>query len=153
LRVDLAEAPAPQPHTPGPTPQIARLDSLHATLLLAGAHARRFRLPELAARLGALAEGCREIGEAEREGRPPTPLLWVGDLSSEAARAAPTPDDHEILLWLNFARAQTREAEAAALVAGRLPEVARALGRLSAAVEDLDRQFRSGKFRWKIGDW
>ena len=130
----------------------ARLHTLHATLLLAGAHARRFRLPELADRLASLAAACAEIGKPEREARQVAPGALRAALAPEAGGPLPSPgpDDHEMALWLNFVRAQAQEVELEAAAASASPDVPAALGRLRAALGDLDRQFRAGKLAWKL---
>lgn len=179
---------SPLPHKPGHMTQIdpghyapktsprlrlrGRLDSLHAAFLIAIAHGRRFQQPDLAAHLSTLAAYCREITSAEYHTRPVAPLQLAGhdeDLIHEIshwpdkhlglAHIVPGPDDHDILLWLNFVRTLTRETELDALDAfagpepgatSLRPDLAHALNRLSSAVYYLELLFKAGKLTWKL---
>ncbi|MBI3360908.1 MAG: hypothetical protein HY023_07345, partial [Chloroflexi bacterium] len=140
--------------------------------LIAIAHARRFQLPDLAAHLATLAAYCREITSGEYHDRPAAPLQLAGlsedqiheishwpDIHLGLAHIVPGPDDHEILLWLNWVRTQTREAELDALTAfsglepggpSTRPDLSHALNRLSSAVYYLELLFKAGKLAWKL---
>ena len=138
------EAP-PRSNPQSPLAFVARLDSLHALAGLVAAEARQARLPALAAHLDTLAAYCGELHAAASEGRPAPNLVWGG---APAARnpVRPSPPDHPIAHWLNVLRASVRAAEAGA------PEGLRpALGRLGAAVEDMQRLFEAGVLAWQAG--
>jgi ethanolamine utilization cobalamin adenosyltransferase len=65
------------------------------------------------------------------------------------AHLTPGPDDHAILHWLNYVRAQAREVEVLALEVEAAPDVARALNRLSSAVYVLELMFKAGRLSWQ----
>jgi ethanolamine utilization cobalamin adenosyltransferase len=139
-----------------------RVDSLHALVMLAAAEARRYQLPRLADGLDTLAAYCREIQSAEYHARPVQPLTVLGKSEDELhdishwpdkhlgqAHLTPGPDDHAILHWLNYVRAQAREVEVLALEVEAAPDVARALNRLSSAVYVLELMFKAGRLSWQ----
>ncbi len=142
----------------------SRLDSLHALTRLVAAEARRYHLPELATHLDALAAYCGAL-PADAGPRPAAPLRLAGRSEDEIqaiaaaperhlglSYVAPGPDDHAILHWLNFLRAQTGEAEAMALQsAGPGPGLARGLHHLGSAVYYLELLFKAGRLTWKSG--
>ena len=149
-----------------------RVDSLHGLVMLSAAVARRFELPELAGHLDTLAAYCREIMSAEYNLRPVAALTMMGKGEEELHRIshwperylgiphlAPSPQDHEMLHWLNVLRTQTREVELAALQAfppgGLDPDefgigLNRAINRLSSAIYVLELYFQSGRLSWKV---
>ncbi|MBM4424985.1 MAG: hypothetical protein FJ030_16660 [Chloroflexi bacterium] len=151
-----------------------QLDSLHATMMLVAAEARRFQLPQLAERLDTLAAYCREIQSAEYNARSAQPLSVGGHTEDEIhdishhpdklgmAHLVPGANDHSILHWLNFARALAREIEIAALdVYGPNAHthgpssavdygIPKALNRLSSAVYVLELLFQRGDLGWKM---
>lgn len=101
-----------------------KLDTLQALFLLTGAIAREQQALSTADMLETLAAYCREMMSAEYNERPVQPLT-IGGLSEAELRKAThnpqealgvphlTPNTQEslLLLWLNFARCQVREAE------------------------------------------
>jgi len=148
-----------------------KMDSVQGLMQLVAARARSWQLPELAEHLDTLAAYCREIVSAEYNGRDAAPIAVAG-LDEAALREAthhpqkalgiphltPGPDDHEILHWLNYLRAQVREAELDALDAfapppmyePTRPDLIRALNRLSSAVYYLELLFKAGKLSWSV---
>ncbi len=176
LQIDTAPEPAPidpgqaAPEAPAPVAFRARMDSLHAAALLVGAQARRFNLPELAGLLNLVAADCREIMSAEYNERGVGELAIAEKAEAELAAISgspdrrpdlpppvPGPEDHEILLWLNWLRAAVREAELAANQTFARPDhpedprgLAHALNRMSGAVRYLELLFRSGKLAWRL---
>ena len=148
-----------------------KLDSVQGLAQLVAARARAWHLPELAAQLDTLAAYCREIVSAEYNDREVAPLVVAG-LDEAALREAthhpqrvlgiphltPGPEDHEILHWLNYLRAQVREAELDALDAfapppmydPTRPDLIRAMNRLSSAVYYLELLFKAGRFDWRV---
>jgi ethanolamine utilization cobalamin adenosyltransferase len=148
-----------------------KMDSVQGLTQLTAARARSFQLSDLARHLDTLAAYCREIVSAEYNGREVAPIAVAG-LDEAALRDAthhprkalgiphltPGPDDHEMLHWLNYLRAQVREAELAALDAFAPPpayeptrlDLIRALNRLSSAVYYLELLFKAGKLSWHV---
>ena len=148
-----------------------KMDSVQGLVQLIAARARAWNLAELAGHLDTLAAYCREIVSAEYNEREVAPLVIAG-LDEAALREAthhpqraldiphltPGPEDHEILHWLNYLRAQVREAELVALDAfapppmyePTRPDLVRALNRLSSAVYYLELLFKAGKLGWRI---
>ncbi|MDZ4158235.1 MAG: hypothetical protein U1B80_00455, partial [Anaerolineaceae bacterium] len=142
-----------------------KIDSTHALCLLIAAYAKTNKLPKLAALLSTLAAYCREITSAEYNARPVAPLVLEG-LDEEAIRKAthqpetqigishviPSPDDPDMLHWLNYLRCQVREAEIVAMDTFA-PQgspvgdggLVRALNRLSSAVYYLTLIYKAGK--------
>ena len=151
-----------------------QLDSLHATVMLAAAEARRYQLPRLAEGLDTLAAYCREIQSAEYNGRSVQPLTVMGKSEDEIHQIShwsdrhlgiphltPGPSDHAILHWLNLARATAREIEITALEiygpkahthddTSALGSTPHALNRLSSAVYVLELLFKRGDLGWKV---
>jgi ethanolamine utilization cobalamin adenosyltransferase len=147
-----------------------KMDSVHGLTQLTAARARSFQLPELARHLDALAAYCREIVSAEYNHRE-VMAIQVAGLDAAALRHAthhpketlgiphltPTPEDHEMLHWLNFLRTQVRETELAALDAFAPPpdyvptrlDLIQAMNRLSSAVYYLELLFKAGKLSWQ----
>jgi ethanolamine utilization cobalamin adenosyltransferase len=138
------------------------LDSLHAQFLLATNLARRQGFAVLADYLSTLAAYCREIMSAEYNDRAVAPLVVAGLNEDEIhARShqperyfgiphiVPGPDDAEILLWLNYLRAQTREIEIRALetFGETRGNLAHALNRLSSAVYMLELMVKAGSLK------
>ena len=148
-----------------------KMDSVQGLMQLIAARARAWNLAELAGHLDTLAAYCREIVSAEYNDREVAPLVIAG-LDEAALREAthhpqralgiphltPGPEDHEILHWLNYLRAQVREAELDALDAfapppmyePTRPDLIRALNRLSSAVYYLELLHKAGKLGWRI---
>lgn len=148
-----------------------KMDSVQGLTQLVAARARAWQLPELARHLDTLAAYCREIVSAEYNDRT-VAAIEVAGLDEAALREAthhprkalgiphltPGPDDHEILHWLNYLRAQVREAELDALDAfapppayePSRPDLIRALNRLSSAVYYLELLFQAGKLSWQV---
>jgi ethanolamine utilization cobalamin adenosyltransferase len=135
-----------------------RLESLHAVLMLVAAEARRYQLPQLAAHLDTLSAYCREIQSAQEDNRAVSATLSVAEKSAEEIAAmtqspestpiVPAPEDHVILHWLNYLKAQAREAEGLALETD--PELTRALNHLGRGVYYLELFFKSGALSWKV---
>jgi len=148
-----------------------KMDSVQGLMQLIAARARSWRLADLAGHLDTLAAYCREIVSAEYNDREVAPIEVAG-LDEAALREAthhpqkvlgiphltPGPDDHEILHWLNYLRAQVREAELDALDAfapspmyePTRPDLIRALNRLSSAVYYLELLYKAGQFDWRV---
>ncbi len=148
-----------------------KMDSVQGLMQLIAARARSWRLTDLAGHLDTLAAYCREIVSAEYNDREVAPIEVAG-LDEAALREAthhpqnvlgiphltPGPDDHEILHWLNYLRAQVREAELDALDAfapppmyePTRPDLIRALNRLSSAVYYLELLYKAGQFDWRV---
>ena len=145
----------------------AKMDSVQGLIQLVAARARAWRLPEMAQQLDALAASARAIIIAEEAGQGVNPAGMMG-LDEVALRDAiqhlhrtlglshfsPAPDDHEILHWLHYLRAQIREATLDARDAFVQPtartDLIRALEHLSSAVYHLELMFKTGELRWRI---
>ncbi len=107
-----------------------QLDSLQAAVLLAGRAARDAGATTTAEHLDQVAAYVRELLAAEYQGRPAAPPSLAGldddalHAASHAPRGAlgvdhltPSSTDPAVVLWCNWARALSREAEVAALAA------------------------------------
>ena len=144
-----------------------KMDSVQALFRLTAARARSLQLPALARHLDELADHCQEIVDAEQQGRKVAPLRLAGmeeaallqqQLQEDALRFAPTPEDHEILHWLNYLRAQVREAQVdvpdspapASASAPNPPNLTQALESLADAVDFLAWSFKTGKLSWRM---
>ncbi len=145
-----------------------KIDNLQAKFLLVSSMARRLDLVELALQLDTLAAYSREILSAEYHWREVSPLSVLNltedqlhDISHWPEKnlginhIVPSSNDHEILLWLNVLRTETREIEILAiqlLSQSHNPEIGlgKALNRLSSAIYVLELYFRKGKFDWKF---
>ncbi len=123
-----------------------RLDTLNACFLLTASHARKQNLNEIAAMIDTLGAYCREILSAEYHNRPPMPIQLAGldeqaihKISHEPeqifyqSHLEPTSSSPELLLWLNWLRAESREVELCAIPLNRM-DLIHALNRLSAAI-------------------
>ncbi|WP_157703260.1 hypothetical protein [Alkalispirochaeta alkalica] len=130
-----------------------RMDSLNAWVMLTATRARAAGRPGLVSHLSTVAAYCREIMSAEYHLRPVAPIEVAGFDEAALRRAthdpekelgvphlAPSVEDDELLHWLNVLRTQVRETELVALdafppgSARELPDLARAVNRLSSAV-------------------
>lgn len=145
-----------------------KIDNLHAKFMLSVSIARRFQLIDLSVQLETLSAYCRELLSAEYNWRKVAPLSILGldenqlrEISHHPEKylginhIVPSPDDHEILHWLNYLRTETRELEIDSFkISEQSQEIEiglnKALNRLSSAVYVLELYFRSGKLNWHI---
>ena len=146
-----------------------KMDSVQALFRLTAARARSWQLPALARHLDELADHCQEIVDAEQQGRPVRPLRLAGmdettfiqkkqQPGEDALHHAPTPEDHEMLHWLNYLRAQVREAQVdgvdtsapPSLSEPTPPDLTQALESLINAIDYLALSFKTGKLSWRM---